>query len=667
MDRLAMQDLLDWKNSPRRKPLIVSGARQVGKTWLIKEFGKQHFESVAYINFDNNQRMPDVFEGPLHPERLLPLLEVESRTQIHPSNTLIVLDEIQEVPRAIKSLKYFSEEAPDYHVVAAGSSLGIALHHHSFPVGKISFLDLHPLCFLEFLLALGQNQFADIVEKLEWESIRPFHDELIEHVRMYMFIGGMPEVVSTFASTRNFAEARVVQTELLTSYELDFSKHAESSMAEKLRLIWNSIPSNLCRENKKFVFKRIRESARAREFEEGLEWLEDASLIQKVKRINTPGTPLTSYQDDEAFKVFCLDVGLMGAMCGLRARTILDGDSVFREFKGALGEQFALQEFVAKTNMPIWYFQNEQTRTEIDFIFDGLEGVRGVVPMEVKFGTNLKAKSLSSFVKKHEPELAMRISAAAHSQDGVIEDVPYYAIGPTLASLMKETPLKERPEIASKREALKPGSSERLDALFLKYLEGHPLSKKDLFDLYNDRQKTPIDRARVDDAIARLKAKGAVESKGKGRGAHWAISGKPENEYRLYEGEGLATPFESTSKIGLLEMMGERWENVAELLPFDYFCIDDPGSWKDFVDDLMVPDFPGDPDSIVDVVKESGIPRELKAGQYVLNIQGHPDSRGPEDEFFLLDIEDEIEKLNSIMQRVFPDYGYSIRKGLPGL
>lgn len=662
-----MNDLLSWKASSRRKPLIVSGARQVGKTWLIKEFGRRHFDTVAYINFDNNQRMPSAFEGALHPERLIPILEVESRTEIYPSTTLIVLDEIQEVPRAIKSLKYFFEEAPEYHVIAAGSALGIALHNHSFPVGKVSFLDLHPLSFSEFLMALGRTPLASLVEKLDWESIRPFHDELIELVRMYMFTGGMPEVVSAFASNGSFSEARSIQNELLASYELDFSKHAGTAMAEKLRLIWKSIPSNLCRENKKFVFKRIRESARAREFEEGLEWLEDASLIQKVKRINTPGLPLMSYQDDEAFKVFGLDVGLIGAMCGLRAQTILEGDSIFREFKGALGEQLALQEYVAKTNKPIWYFQNEQTRTEIDFIFDGLESMRGVVPMEVKYGTNLKAKSLTSFVKKHEPELALRVSAAPYSQDSAIASIPYYALGQMLSSLMEEPPLKERPEIAEKREALKPGSSERLDSIFLRYLEGHPASKRDLVDLHNLREETAIDIDQAEDALARLKAKGAIESRGKGRGAFWAISGKPENEYRLYEGEESPTPFAATSKIELLEIMESRWNEVAELLPFDYFCIDDRDDWISFVDDLMVPDVPEDPESIVDVVRKSGIPRELEQGQYVLNVQGHPDSRGPEDEFFLVDIEDGIDDLNAILQRIFPDYGYTIRKGLSNL
>ncbi|RGL76977.1 DUF4143 domain-containing protein [Eggerthella lenta] len=667
MHRTAMRNLLSWKASPRRKPLIVNGARQVGKTWLIKEFGKQHFKTVAYINFDNNQRMPHAFEGALSPERLIPMLEAESSVEIDPSTTLIVLDEIQEVPRALKSLKYFYEEAPECHVIAAGSSLGIALHNNSFPVGKVSFLDLHPLSFSEFLLALGRAPLANLVEKLDWESVKPFHDELIELTRMYMFVGGMPEVVSAFASSRSFSEARTIQNELLESYELDFSKHADASMAEKLRLIWKSIPSNLCRENKKFVFKRIRESARAREFEEGLEWLEDASLIQKVKRINTPGLPLASYQDDEAFKVFGLDVGLMGAMCGLRAQAILEGDAIFREFKGALGEQLALQEYVAKTSKPIWYFQNEQTRTEIDFIFDGLENVRGVVPMEVKYGTNLKAKSLASFAKKHEPELALRISAAPRSQDGVIANIPYYALGSAFASLMEEQPLKERPEIAEKREALKPGSSERLDSIFLRYLEGHPASKKELVSLHNLRENVVIDTSEAEKALARLKAKNAIESKGSGRGAYWAISGKPENEYRLYEGEGSPTPFAATSKIGLLETMEENWGKVAELLPFDYFCLDDRDDWRDFVDDLMVPDVPEDPDSALDIVKKSGIPRELEPGRYVLNVQGHPDSKGPEDEFFLIDIEDDLDSLNAILQRIFPDYGYSIRKGLPDL
>ena len=293
---------------------------------------------------------------------------------------------------------------------------------------------------------------------------------------------------------------------------------------------------------------------------------------------------------------------------------------------------------------------------------DGLASVHGVVPMEVKYGTNLKAKSLSSFVKKHDPDLALRVSSAPLSKDGVIVDVPYYLLGPLFAALLKDAPFEEAPEIARKRETSRPGSSTPITASFLRYLEGHSLSKQEIIDVYNARQEQPIDKRQAEEALSVLRAKGAIESKGRGRGSYWKLADKPENEYRLYEGKGLETPFHACSKIGLLEKMEDNSAALAELLPFDYFCVDDRASWMEFVDDLLVPDDPDDPDSIVDIVRNSGIPRILEPGQYVLNVQGHPDACGPEDEFFLIDIEDDTDAINLILQKVFPDYGYSIRK-----
>ena len=450
MKRQAMTNLVKWANSKNRKPLILTGARQVGKTWLLNEFGKEHFSNVAYISFENNQRMPAVFEGSLSPDRLIPILQVESGGQIEPNKTLLILDEIQTVPRAIMSLKYFYEEAPQYAIAVAGSSLGIELHGTSFPVGKVSFFELRPLSFLEFLDALGMHQIIELIKKLDWDSLAPFHDQLIELVRMYMYVGGMPEVVSEFVASRDFGEVRRIQNELLESYKKDFSKYADKPLAERLRLIWNSIPANLSEENKKFVFRRIKESARAREFEDGLQWLEDASLIHRVKRVNTPHIPLTSYQDDSCFKVFLHDIGLLGAMTNIPSRAVLEGDRMFREFKGALGEQLALQEMLASGIAATSYYQNDSTRTEIDFLVDDIKETEGAVPVEVKYGTNLRAKSLAAYVKKNTPQRAIRVSAAEHSVNGVIEDIPFYALSsalrPEAEKLIAQLPVFDIPK-----------------------------------------------------------------------------------------------------------------------------------------------------------------------------------------------------------------------------
>ncbi|MBK5211143.1 MAG: AAA family ATPase [Coriobacteriia bacterium] len=530
MDRDAMRSLIKWKDSKRRKPLILSGARQVGKTWLLKEFGKTHFNNVAYINFDNNQHMPSAFEGSLSPKRLIPILQAESGERIEPEKTLIILDEIQEVPRALTALKYFQEEAAEYLVVAAGSSLGIALHGVSFPVGKVSFLELYPLTISEFLQALGLGIHVDSIRNLDWDTLHPFHEELIELVRMYIYVGGMPEAVSEFAETRDFNTVREIQQELLTSYEKDFSKHADEVMAERLRLIWKSIPANLSQENKKFVFKRIKPSARARGFEEGLQWLEDASLIHRVKRVNTPRVPLASYQDDEAFKVYCLDVGLLGAMTNLPAQTILEDDKVFKEFKGALGEQLALQEVCSTGRNGLNYYQNESTRTEIDFVLDGVKNIGGVVPLEVKYGTNLRAKSLASYVKRYEPELAMRASSSSRSKDGAIEDVPFYALAQFLGQGGERNGIAELPAIASKREAEKKGSSDRVSDAILKLLCKAPLTRKEILGLLLERMGMSLEPQTASQILAKLNRAGEIVSKGFGVKARWEISEKNEND-----------------------------------------------------------------------------------------------------------------------------------------
>ena len=447
MKRQAIEDMKRWKESPRRKPLIVSGARQVGKTWLMKEFGRAYFRETAYITFDDNPQLIAAFEGSLSPNRLLPILQAEAGVRID-KHTLLILDAIQESPRAIQSLKYFNEQTPHIPVVAGGSALGLALRRGkrtenkpqaraSFPVGKVSFLDLYPLSFREFLDGVGEELLAELVSALDWDAMAPFHDRLIELLKQYLFVGGMPEAVLSFAETSDPAEARRVHSELLRSYNADFSKYADDALAERIRRVWRAVPTNLAKENRKFMFSKIRESARAREYEDALQWLTDTSLVCPSSCVSVPESPLASHEDEGVFKVYVLDVGLLGAMCNLSARTILDSEALFSSFKGALAEQLVAQELLASgqagnkvdTGNKLHYFMNQSTRTEIDFIVDGNERVPQPVPIEVKAGTNLRAKSLAAFVKKHLPVLALRTSLAPFSRDGVIKNVPLYAFG----------------------------------------------------------------------------------------------------------------------------------------------------------------------------------------------------------------------------------------------
>lgn len=447
MKRQIIEEMKHWKESPRRKPLIVSGARQVGKTWLMKEFGRTCFQRTAYLTFDDNPQLAAAFEDSLSPQRLLPILQAEAGVRID-EDTLLILDEIQESPRAIQSLKYFNEQAPHLPVVAGGSALGLALRRGrrgqdeaqpkaSFPVGKVAFLDLYPLNFSEFLDAVGEGLLAELLETLDWPSLVPFHDRLVGLLKQYLFVGGMPEAVLSFAETADPNEARRVHNDLLRSYNADFSKYADVALAERIRRVWRAVPANLAKENRKFMFSKIRESARAREYEDALQWLADTSLVCPSTCVNTPEPPLASHEDEGVFKAYLLDVGLLGAMNNVGARTILDSEALFSSFKGALAEQFVAQEILAcgqagnnlDPGNKLHYFVNQATRTEIDFIVDGNALEPQPVPIEVKAGVNLRAKSLTAFVKKYQPPLAVRTSLAHPSKDGVIEDVPLYALG----------------------------------------------------------------------------------------------------------------------------------------------------------------------------------------------------------------------------------------------
>ena len=426
MYRIAIEKLYKWKNSKRRKPLIIEGARQVGKTWLMKEFGKQAYADTVYINFDSNSRMADLFSADLDTDRLIMGLELYAGRKINPENTLLIFDEVQEVPRALASLKYFYENAPQYHIVCAGSLLGIALHQGtSFPVGKVDFLKLYPLSFSEFLMATGNERFAELLKNQDYEMITSFKQTYIDALKHYYFVGGMPEAVQSFAESKDFNEVRAIQKRILAAYEQDFSKHAPNEIVPKIRMLWNSIPSQLARENKKFIYGLVREGGRAREYETAIMWLSDCGLVHKVSRVNAAGIPLKAYEDLKAFKLFIVDVGLLGCMTGLRQRTLLDGDDLFVEFKGALTEQYVCQQLKTIEDLGIYYYTNDRGSCEIDFVVDTGEQI---VPIEVKAETNLRAKSLKTYRERFEPELSVRTSMADYKKEDWLLNLPLYAI-----------------------------------------------------------------------------------------------------------------------------------------------------------------------------------------------------------------------------------------------
>ena len=426
MYRIAIEKLYKWKNSKRRKPLIIEGARQVGKTWLMKEFGKQAYADTVYINFDSNSRMADLFSADLDTDRLIMGLELYAGRKINPDNTLLIFDEVQEVPRALASLKYFYENAPQYHIVCAGSLLGIALHQGtSFPVGKVDFLKLYPLSFSEFLMATGNERFAELLKKQDYEMITSFKQTYIDALKYYYFVGGMPEAVQSFAESKDFNEVRAIQKRILAAYEQDFSKHAPNEIVPKIRMLWNSIPSQLARENKKFIYGLVREGGRAREYETAIMWLSDCGLVHKVSRVNAAGIPLKAYEDLKAFKLFIVDVGLLGCMTGLRQRTLLDGDDLFVEFKGALTEQYVCQQLKTIEDLGVYYYTNDRGSCEIDFVVDTGEQI---VPIEVKAETNLRAKSLQTYRERFEPELSVRTSMADYKKEDWLLNLPLYAI-----------------------------------------------------------------------------------------------------------------------------------------------------------------------------------------------------------------------------------------------
>lgn len=427
MYRTDIENLKNWKDNPERQPLILLGARQVGKTWLLKEFGKQCFKDVCYINFEQPGQLADLFEGTINVERIIDYLGVYSGKKIEKQRTLIIFDEVQQVPRALTSLKYFSEEAPEYAICCAGSLLGVTLHKEtSFPVGKVDFMTLQPLSFREFLLAIGEEQTIGFVDKYYAEGLpQTVIEKLIDHLKTYFIVGGMPKAVDEWAKKHDFNRITKVQEDILLAYQNDFSKHAPTNIVPKLHHVWNSIPSQLAKENKKFVYGVIRDGARAREYEDALLWLKDSGLIRRVGMVSGGRLPLKAYEDLKNFKIYHLDIGLLRCMCEIDPTVILGDEHVFSEFRGSLTEQFVLQEFTSLNIAKNLYYWSEGATSEVDFIFSHNGRV---IPCEAKAGLNVHAQSLKVFMNKYNPEIALRTSLKNFRQDNALINLPLYEL-----------------------------------------------------------------------------------------------------------------------------------------------------------------------------------------------------------------------------------------------
>jgi predicted AAA+ superfamily ATPase len=425
MIRLAYKELVEWKTSSGRKPLVLYGGRQVGKTWLLKEFGQKEYKRTLCINFDIDRKIHSFFGDDISPQTIIRGLESHFNEKIEPHDTLLIFDEIQECQRAKDSLKYFNENAPQYHIAAAGSFLGIA--GGKFPVGQVNELTLYPLSFGEFMEATERGLLAETLRKKDFPLITASHEMLAEKLKEYLFTGGMPEAVNAFAETGNFSEVRRVQEIILNNYKNDFSKHISAANIPKVRMLWDSIPVHLAKEKKKFIYKEVKADGRASEFENAMNWLISTGLVYKVDRTATPKIPLSAYEEREHFKIYMLDVGLLGAKAGLDFSIFLSGDkTMFTEFKGALAEQFVLQELKVLGNSPIYYWGNESGKAEVDFI---MQHKNEIIPIEVKSSVNTKSQSLSVYLEKYQPGHAVRISLKKFGQSGGLLSVPLYMIG----------------------------------------------------------------------------------------------------------------------------------------------------------------------------------------------------------------------------------------------
>lgn len=428
MERDAYQSLLAWKNDSDRKPLVLKGARQVGKTHLLKAFGRQEYQRVGVINFEKESAARDLFDESLDPKILLPKLKLYLDMPIEPHTTLLIFDEIQACTNALNSLKYFCEDAREYHVASAGSLLGIKLaRSKGFPVGKVNFLQLFPLSFLEFLRAIHKKRLRDfLVAAPNFVPIaQPFHDQLLTYLRYYFYIGGMPEVVQSYVTHEDLEKVRIIQESILESYSLDFAKYAEDAVdVAKISEVWESIPKQLSKENKKFIYSAIRESARGREYVAAIQWLADANLIYKAHLVQTPKVPLQTYAEDKIFKIYLNDVGLLSAMNQAAAKNLLDNQAIFQEFNGSLTENYVAQELKAAGQKRVFYWTSPG-RAELDFI---AEYDDEIYPLEVKSGTSKRKKSLLIYLEKYHPRMGVRTSTRNYRCDGNIANIPLYLI-----------------------------------------------------------------------------------------------------------------------------------------------------------------------------------------------------------------------------------------------
>jgi predicted AAA+ superfamily ATPase len=428
MYRSHIKQLIEWKLDKSKKPLIFLGARQVGKTYLLQEFGKAEYRQMVYINFERAEEMQGIFQNDLDPRRLITAFEFYSGLKITPEDTLIVLDEIQSAARGITSLKYFCEEAREYQIIAAGSFLGVNIHfNESFPVGKVDILTLYPMSFYEFLLAMGEeNGLARFLREKHFDLMSVFAEKFKEYLKYYFYVGGMPEAVAAFAENRDWKKVRQIQKKILKTYRSDFSKHAPKEILPRINMIWDSIPTQLAKENKKFIYGVLKEGARAKDFELAIQWLTDAGLLHKIHAISKPALPLIAYQNLSIFKLYHNDLGLLGAMSKLNVKTLINGNEIFEEFKGALTEQYVFQQLMTNEELSLNYYPFENGRYELDFIVQNEDDE--LIPIEVKAGENLNAKSFKYFCKEHKPVKAIRTSLTNYKQESWMTNLPLYAI-----------------------------------------------------------------------------------------------------------------------------------------------------------------------------------------------------------------------------------------------
>lgn len=426
MQRFAMKKLESWKNDKERKPLVIMGARQVGKTWLMKEFGKTHYEKVAYVSFYNNEVMKRVFEQDYDIRRIVSAINIEVGFTISANDTLIIFDEIQNAPKAFESLKYFNEDAPEYHIMVAGSLLGVALHEGvSYPVGKVTTLNLYPLNFREFLHAVGESGLINALDTKDYTLIDSFAEKFIYHLKNYFYVGGMPEAVNKFINNNDYLAAREIQKEIVLQYKGDFGKHISSNELPRINMVWDSIPMQLAKENKKFFFGKIKKGGRSSEFEKAIQWLIDSGLVYRVHKVNEPHIPLSAYKELSFFKLFFVDIGLLGAMSDLDLHSVIEGNRLFVEFKGALTEQYVLQQIISDTEYKPYYYGTESATFEQDFLIQkGMDAV----PIEVKAETNVRSQSLKAFYDKFHPKHSVRLSLLNYKEQEWMVNIPLYAV-----------------------------------------------------------------------------------------------------------------------------------------------------------------------------------------------------------------------------------------------